>query len=154
MAVGHDGRMLLRHPILSLATFGYLILVAYITLGPQPLGDEGRSYLFRVIRWLQAREATEWVTYNGVEFTANVLMFLPIGLMFVLLLGRRNWWLAILLGCALSVAIEGTQMVLPERVPDPRDLASNSIGAVLGVLAALVVTWPKARALRSSREYR
>jgi glycopeptide antibiotics resistance protein len=140
--------MLLRHPFLSLATFGYLAVVAWITLGPQPLDDEGRGALLRVIRWLQAREATSWVTYDGVEFTANVLMFLPIGLMFVLLLGRRRWWAAILLGVALTVAIESTQLFLHDRVPDARDLLSNSIGATLGVFAALLVTWPKAHALR------
>lgn len=140
--------MLRRHPILSLATFGYLAVVAWITLGPQPLDEEGRGLLLRVIRWLQRHDATDWVTYSGVEFTANVLMFVPLGLMFVLLLGRRLWWIAIVLAVALTVGIEAIQVMLPERVADPRDLASNSIGAVIGVIFALVITWPKAIAIR------
>lgn len=143
--------MLRRHPLLSVGTFGYLALVAWLTLGPQPLDGDGRGAVLRVIRWLQSRDATAWVTYDGVEFAANVLMFLPIGLMFVLLLGRGRWWAAILLSVALTVLIETVQVFLPERVPDPRDLLSNSIGAVAGVFVALVLTWPKAAAIRRQR---
>lgn len=144
--------MLLRHPILSLATFAYLGVVAWVTLGPQPLDAAGRSGLHRVIRWLQARDATGWVTYEGVEFTANIIMFLPIGLLFVLLLGRRLWPLTLLLGVALSIGIEAAQVFLPERVPDVRDLVANSMGAVFGVIAALVITWPKAYAIRQQEQ--
>ncbi|MCW4386517.1 VanZ family protein [Salinibacterium sp. SYSU T00001] len=143
--------MLLRHPVLSIATLGYLAVVAWVTLGPQPLDDEGRGILMRIIRRLQGYDATDWITYSGVEFTANVLMFVPIGVFFVLLLGRRGWWAAILLGVGLTVGIETTQLFLHDRVPDVRDLASNSIGTVIGVLAALLVTWPKARRLARGR---
>ncbi|TQL47380.1 VanZ like protein [Homoserinimonas aerilata] len=140
--------MLRRHPVLSLATFGYLAVIGWVTLGPQPLDGDGRRFLWTAIRWLQDRAATEWVTYDGVEFTANVLMFVPIGLMLVLLLGRGRWWLAVLLAVVLTVGIETTQLFLRDRVPDARDLVANSIGGFVGVLAALVLTWPKARALR------
>lgn len=144
--------MLRRHPILSFATFSYLAVVGWVTLGPQPLDDEGRGLLRRVIGWLQRHDATEWVTYSGVEFTANVLMFVPVGLFFVLLLGRRQWWLAAVLCVALTITIETTQLFLADRVPDPRDLMSNSIGGVIGVLGALIITWPKARVLRLEAE--
>lgn len=147
--------MLRRHPLLSVATFGYLAVVAWVTLGPQPLDDQGRGVLLRVIRLLQGREATDWVTYDGVEFAANVVMFVPLGLMFVLLLGRARWWVAIVLAVLLTAGIEAAQLVLPGRVTDVRDLASNSIGAVVGVFVALVITWPKARRIRrrEARQY-
>lgn len=137
--------MLLRHPLLSLATFGYLAVVAWITLGPQPLDTQGRGILLRVIRHLQQYEATAWVTYSGVEFTANVLMFVPLGLMFVLLLGRRRWWLAILVAVAFTVGIETAQLFLRDRIPDVRDLVANASGAVLGVVTALALTHARAR---------
>jgi len=144
--------MLRRHPILSFATFAYLAVVGWLTLGPQPLDDEGRGLLRRVIGWLQGHEPTAWVTYSGVEFTANVLMFVPVGLFFVLLLGRRRWWLAVVLCVALTIGIETTQLFLVDRIPDPRDLLSNSIGGVVGVFGALIITWPKAHALRREAE--
>lgn len=143
--------MLRRHPILSLATFSYLAVVGWLTLGPQPLDDEGRGLLRRVIAWLRRHDATEWVTYSGVEFTANVLMFVPVGLFFVLLLGRRRWWLAVMLGVALTLGIETAQLFLVDRVPDPRDLLANSIGAALGVVGALLITWPGPAQARTAR---
>lgn len=146
--------MLRRHPALSLATFGYLAVVAWITLGPQPLDGQGRGLLLRVIRRVNGIDGFEWVTYNLVEFTANVLMFVPIGLMLVLLLGRRQWWLAVLLGIALTIGIETTQLFLRDRVADPRDLLANTMGAVAGVFAALIVTWPKAHRMRRAATQR
>jgi hypothetical protein len=142
--------MLRRHPVLSLATFGYLAIVAWVTLGPQPIDDEGRGILMRIIRRVRVLEGFEWVTLANVEFAANILMFVPIGLMFVLLLGRRLWWLAIVFSIALTVGIETLQLFIDGRVSDPRDLVSNTIGAVAGVFGALIITWPKARSLRQA----
>lgn len=140
--------MLFRHPILSLVTVGYLAIVGWLTLGPQPLDDRGRSVLQRIIRYLSGENTMDWITYNLVEFVANIAMFLPVGVLFVLLLGRRKWWLAILLGVALTAAIEFAQLYLRDRVTDPRDILANSIGAVIGVLLALIITAGKARRLR------
>ena len=134
--------MFRQHPLLTTVTVVYLGAVVWITLGPQPVAQEG--VFFRVLGWLQAYGWLTWVTYTGVEFTANVLMFLPIGLFFLLLLGRRRWWLAAIVGATLSATIEFVQLFLPERVSDPRDLAANSAGAVLGVIIGLIATWPAA----------
>jgi len=139
-----------HHPILTTATVVYLGVVGWITLGPQPVEQEG--LFFRVLGWLQGQGWFTWVTYNGVEFAANVLMFLPIGLFFLLLLGRRNWWIAAIVGAGLSGLIEFAQLFLPARVSDPRDLAANSVGAVIGVLIGLIATWPAAvRRRRAAR---
>lgn len=134
--------MFRQHPLLTTATVVYLGVVGWITLGPQPMAQEG--VFFRILGWLQVYGWFTWVTYNGVEFAANVLMFLPIGVFFLLLLGRRQSWLAAIVGAALSAAIEFVQLFLPERVSDPRDLAANSAGAVLGVIIGLIATWPAA----------
>jgi hypothetical protein len=90
------------------------------------------------------------ITFNLLEFSANVALFVPFGVFFVLLLGRRRWWLAILLGVAATCAIEFGQQFIPNRVSDPRDLLANSIGSIIGTLLALVLTAAKARRLRQS----
>lgn len=127
--------------------FAYLALVGWLTLTPQSSSQES-GLLWEFALLLDRYAPTEWITFNGLEFAANVAMFVPLGLFLVLLLGRRQWWLAILFGVLLTVVIETAQQYIPNRVSDPRDLLSNSIGAVIGTLLALVLTASKARRIR------
>lgn len=142
--------MFLRHPLLSLATFAYLAVVGWLTLTPGS-GREQEGWLWELALFFDRHAATEWITFNLLEFVANVLMFVPFGLFFVLLLGRRRWWLAILLGVALTCGIEFAQQYIPNRVADPRDLGSNSLGAAIGTGLALLLTASKERRLRKAR---
>ena len=143
--------MFRRHPFLSLATFVYLGFVAWITLGPQPIGDHGDSIIFRFLHFFSHYDATRWVSYDRLEFLANVGMFVPIGMFLLLLFGRRMWFVGILAGVALTCAIEYTQLFLPDRVSDVSDIVANSVGTVVGVVITLVLTWSKARSLRRER---
>jgi glycopeptide antibiotics resistance protein len=140
--------MFRRHPILSTLTVVYLGIVAWVTLGPQPFDEHNGGWIYRMLDVFQAHNVTSWITYDRLEFLSNVGMFVPIGLFFLLLLGRRFWWLAILIGCALTVGIETAQLFIPGRVSDVRDVISNSTGAFVGVIAGLILTAPKARRLR------
>jgi glycopeptide antibiotics resistance protein len=140
--------MFLRHPFLSSITLGYLALVGWITLGPQPFDGNSGGLVWRVLRLFQRYETTDWITYSRLEFGANVAMFVPIGLFFLLLFGRRLWWLSVMFGVGLTIAIEVAQLFLPGRVSDPRDLLANSSGAFIGVMAGLVLTASKARQIR------
>jgi len=144
--------MFRHHPILTVVTFVYLGVVGWITLGPQPFDEGSDSFVWRLLHLLGRFPLTDWVTYSFLEFWANVAMFVPVGLFFLLLLGRRRWWLAIALGVLLTCGIEFVQQWLPDRVSDPRDILANSLGALVGVVAALLVTWPAA--VRRARERR
>lgn len=146
--------MFRHHPVLTAVTAVYLGVVAWITLGPQPVGLVRTAGVFRLLALLRRHAATEWITYPTVEFAANALMFLPIGLFLLLLFGRRLWWFAVIMGVLLSGAIEFAQLYIPGRVSDVRDLASNGLGALLGVLLALVVTWPAAARRRRAERPR
>ncbi len=141
--------MFRRHPLLSLVTFLYLGFVGWVTLTPQPLDGGTDTIAWALLRVADRFAALDWVTYAGIEFTANMLMFVPIGMFFLLLLGRRRWFVAILLGVALSIGIETAQaLFFPTRVADVRDVVSNGAGAALGAIAVLVVTTPKAIRMR------
>jgi len=144
--------MLRRHPLLALFTIGYLAVVAWVTLGPQPLDAAGSRALFRLLRFFGNHDATQWITYDRVQFLANIAMFVPVGLLFLLVLGRRRWWLAIAAGVVATVAIEVAQRGIPGRVSDPNDVLANSVGALVGVIAALVITTPAALRDRRARQ--
>ena len=95
-----------HHPVLSAVTALYLGAVAWLTLGPQPIGLVKAGGVFRLLALFQRHTATAWITYPTVEFGANVAMFVPIGVFLLLLAGRRRWWMAALAGVLLSASIE------------------------------------------------
>lgn len=144
--------MVRQHPILTTVTVLYLGVVGWFTLGPQPLDEGTDSVVWRLLAFFSRYAPTEWITYSLLEFWANVAMFVPIGLFFLLLFGRRRWWLAIVLGMLLTLGIELVQQYLPDRVSDPRDILANSVGVLIGVMVAMVVTWPAA--VRRARQRR
>lgn len=115
----------------------YLAAVAAITLTPQPApSDNG---LLRTIADLLARlPATAWLTIETLEFVANIALFVPLGVLGVLLLGRRRWWLVLLVGVVLTGVIEAAQFGIPNRVPDVRDLLANTLGTAVGIVLALL----------------
>jgi VanZ family protein len=117
-----------------------LTLIAVFVIGywPVPVDRGMRSVLGSVLDRLAAAGAPDWVDYAHLEFGANVVMFVPLGALIALLLPRWEWWLAPIIGLALSLAIEfGQAMLLPQRFATPLDVLANTTGAVIG---ALVIT--------------
>ena len=113
----------------------YLVVVGLITLTPST-GD-GHSPMWYVMRFLHRFDGTTWVTESGLEFVANVVLFVPFGLLGVPLVGRRRWrW--VVGGVLLTCAIETAQLGIPGRVSDVRDLVANSTGAVVGTVTMMV----------------
>jgi hypothetical protein len=121
-----------RRPLLRILLGAWFVTVAAITLTPTPAADEQFGPVRAVLLWLNAHGID--ATYLGVEFTANVLMFIPFGVLAGLLLPRRLWWLVLTGGTCVSVAIELAQLLfLPTRVADLRDVLANSLGAAIGL---------------------
>jgi glycopeptide antibiotics resistance protein len=140
--------MFRRHPYLSAATFGYLAVVAWLTLSPQA-PDQRDGPLWQFALFLDRYPATQWLSFNDLEFVANIALFVPLGLFFVLLVGKRQWWLAFGLAVMLTAGIEWVQQFIPSRVSDARDIVSNSLGAAIGVVITLIVA--AARQLNRTR---
>lgn len=117
----------------------YTAFVFVVTLTPRM---PGTGFVSRFVNWalkqLHERGLFTWVEFLDIEFFGNILMFVPIGVFTALLLGRRVWWLLLVLGTALSGLIELSQyLFLPSRYPEWRDVLSNSLGFLIG--AALAV---------------
>jgi VanZ family protein len=119
----------------------HLAAVALVTLSPAPASDETLGTVRTVVAWL-ARHGLP-VTYLGVEAVANVVMFVPFGVLVGLLVRRR--WAVVLLAAATSTLIETVQLALPTRVSTVQDVVMNTLGAGVGVAALAVVARTRAR---------
>ena len=117
---------------------GYLVVVALMTLGPQPADDATLGLVARAVAWLAGLGLP--VTYAGVEAIANVVLFVPYGVLGGLLVRRGRWWAVLVVASATSAAIETAQRALPTRYPTLQDWLLNTLGAALGLaLLALVL---------------
>lgn len=143
-----------RHPFLSLLTFLYLGFVGWLTLTPQPITPERERLISRVLARLQHIDQLSWLSFNRLEFLANIGLFVPLGLFLVLLVGDRFWWVAIGVAFAMTTAIETAQRSIPGRVPDQRDVVANTAGALIGVAIALVLVLPDTVRRRRARRAR
>ena len=129
---------MLRRLLLAV-TAVYLLAVAWITLNPFP-GDPHRNTLLEgLLAAFAATPLLAWIDYDVVEFTANILLFVPMGVLLAVLLGPGRRWLAVSLGIAASLTIEFVQLFEPARVSDARDIVANSLGAIIGVMLVLLV---------------
>jgi VanZ family protein len=140
-----------RHPVLSLLTGGYLAFVAWLTLTPQ-MDAAGRiAIIYRVLDALHRRGYLLTIDDTQLEFLANIALFVPVGMFLLLLFGTRLWWVALTASFAMTTFIEFAQRSIPGRVPDERDLMANGLGAIIGVLIALVLTLPATLRRRRQR---
>jgi VanZ family protein len=77
------------------------------------------------------------------DFIANILLYLPFGFFFVqgLASSRRTACvpLAVLCGAGMSLFVELTQYYDPGRVTSFSDFCTNTLGTLLGGLAALAI---------------
>lgn len=134
--------MLHRHPFLSLVTGGYLVFVAWLTLTPQPIGADQQDLIMRGLDALHRRGYAESIDYDRLEFLANIGLFVPIGMFLLLLFGAGGWWIAAGGSFALTSLIETLQRGIPGRVSDERDLVANTLGGLIGIVIAFVLTLP------------
>ena len=106
-----------------------------LTLGPTPV-EEVRS--FSAVLRAAATALTDGraeVTTREAEALANVVMFLPLGLLLPLALPRAYLSVLLAFAAAASLAIEVTQyLVLPDRVPALLDVVMNTAGAAAGLV--------------------
>ncbi|MBD5784997.1 VanZ family protein [Cellulosimicrobium terreum] len=132
----------------------YLGAVLVVTLWPSPQSTTAPGWATATLDVLRGLGVP--MTLPVLEASANVVMFLPFGLLGVPLVHGRSRarrdvpgaaaspWRALVIvtlaGAALSTAIELTQHLLPGRVPTVQDVVLNTVGALLGgLLVTLLV---------------
>lgn len=85
----------------------------------------------------------------------KVAAFLPIGLLLLLLLGRRRWWEALAFSVLGSAWIEAAQLLwMPDGYANPNDVLLASSGAAVGILLGELLTIPRRRSMRAHEPHR
>ena len=117
---------------------GYALLIVYSSLSPFT-GWQEQGLEFSAVLAAPLMQA-----YTLFDVIANLLAYIPLGLLFGLVLRARfgaGWstLLATLGGIVLSATMEYAQMYLPVRTSSNLDLLANSIGALTGALLAVSI---------------
>lgn len=124
----------------------WLLAVSFVVLWPTPVDGNAAGLLQRGLGFLHGHGFPAFVSYNVVEFTSNILMFVPLGVFWFVLAPRRWRWWAPGAGFALSAIIEITQLaLLPQRFATPYDVLANTLGASTGAVAASALLWSRHR---------
>lgn len=125
----------------------YTALLLLFTLSPVSQLYVGSEAQRGVLSWRSWLDPQTWAEGTLVEFAANIAIFIPWGVLALLAVGVKRWWLAAAGGVLLTWVIEVAQIPLA-RISDPRDLIANTAGAVLGVGIAALLSVIGARSRR------
>lgn len=109
----------------------YAVALVAIVFWPTPV-DRGAGRLLSAIT-----RRIPFLTYDVIEFTANIALFVPFGILLAILLKPRRRSLVVAqvvaFAFAIALAIEVSQGVfLAERTASVLDVVANMCGAVLG----------------------
>ena len=116
----------------------YLIALTLIALWPVPV-DSGAGPLLRLVT-----RVAPVLTYPRIEFSANILLFVPLGILLALILRQRH--LVVPIAFLATVTIESMQaLMIDRRVPSVMDIIANVAGACLGLVIVAVVGWWRSR---------
>lgn len=118
----------------------YTAAVTVIAFWPVPVDQGMRVGVLRFAAFVRANGFIG-LQYEHIEFTANLLMFIPLGLLLTLALRPRPArWAPPLVCLVASTLIELVQFtLLPQRFTTMSDVIANTIGGALGWLIALAV---------------
>lgn len=117
-----------------------MVPLAFIAFWPNPVDQPVQGQLASVLNFLHRHGIPKWVNYKFVEASANVALFVPIGLVSSLAFPSWPWWRIGLFGLLISCCMElGQLLFLHDRFPSALDLVTNTSGSVIGALLAAAV---------------
>ncbi|WP_441409769.1 VanZ family protein [Arthrobacter sp. 2MCAF15] len=116
---------------------GAFILLAIIGFWPSPVDRPVQGELAGVLLLLHAYGFPGWFNYAFVEASANVVLFIPVGMAATLAFPGRKWWQNAALGLLASACMElGQLLFLSSRFASMLDVMTNTAGSVAGALLA------------------
>lgn len=132
----------------------YFFALMAILFWPSPVDRPIDGALSHLLQWLHSRGVPRWlISYRSIEFTANIALFVPFGVIVALRLPRHRWMLTVVIAAAVSIAVELAQGVfLTARVPALSDVIANTAGGFIGaLLVRLIWSLRRRRVLANAR---
>lgn len=114
-----------------------LVPLALVAFWPSPVDKPVQGQLAGFLIVIHSLGIPSWVNYSVIEATANVILFVPVGVVASSAFPTKHLRQLGAFGLMISGCMElGQQLFLDERVASPLDLVTNTAGCVIGVLAA------------------
>ncbi|WP_160147633.1 VanZ family protein [Arthrobacter sp. TS-15] len=118
----------------------YLAGLALVGFWPTPVDRPILGTLSAALKYLHGLGVPGWVNYHLVEYSANVAMFIPLGILAAIALPTKSWWSLAVMGMMASLFVElGQLMFTPTRFTSLGDIVTNTCGAAIGITSARVV---------------
>lgn len=121
---------------------GYLVTLVIVTLASR--NRLAQPMIVKLISFHYVFISRPDTGFMWEDF-ANVLMFIPYGVLLRKFIGKGHQWygaiLAIIVAAITSASIEAIQYVLRCGCTDINDLLNNVYGAVIGYIVYAVVDW-------------
>jgi glycopeptide antibiotics resistance protein len=126
----------MRSRLLLLCAGAYVSALALIGLWKTPVDRNVAVVDLPPVAWTIDRLGlTPWEGYDLVEFTANIALFVPLGVLMLMWWRHRGWLHATVVAFATSLTIEVLQQLLrPERFASASDVVANTLGGAVGGL--------------------
>lgn len=95
--------------------------------------------------WYTSVVLVPFADYQVEDAVMNILVFLPLGILFALLFAKPTWWKVLTAVTATSLGIELTQIAVHKlfgggHIADTSDLVSNVSGGMLGYVLLLALS--------------
>ena len=113
----------------GLALLEYLFLLILLAVLLRKVQDF-REY--RLIPFVSYRSLGDVTGRFSAQVIANVLAFVPVGLLLGCAFGRMKWWKVILVGGGFSVLIELLQFFFKRGFAEFDDVLHNVVGCLVG----------------------
>jgi hypothetical protein len=120
--------------VLAVLAAAYVVALAVLVTGPWGWALNRLTVAIWVRMGPQWSIAPGWVAPEHYGILLNVVLFVPLGALFVWLSGRP-WWVGTILAAAGSAVIEVTQGLWLDRQATWSDVVANTLGAAVGALA-------------------
>jgi len=108
------------------------------------------TVLFRPVQAERIYDFTPFWSYRAllggknsmlIQMALNIIVFIPVGILFGCAFSRLKWWQVLLICGGFSVLIEALQFVLKRGVSEFDDVFHNVLGCAIGYGVYLVVAW-------------
>jgi glycopeptide antibiotics resistance protein len=118
----------------------FIAMLALIGFWPSPVDEPVQGELSAVLNFLHSHGIPGWFDYAFVEASANVVLFVPVGIVATLAFPDKRWWRNAAVGLVVSGCMElGQQLFLHSRVASLLNLVTNTAGCVIGIALAQAV---------------